>query len=98
MPPANKIRLTPQERSDRLQRAMFSLIGNDAFNTFMDELREQQHAAVMDSINDKVVANERLTLTALGEIRAYQGIIGMYDDFVQTRLMEADIEAERRIS
>lgn len=98
MPPANKTRFTPKERSDRLQQAMFSLIGNDAFNTFMDELREQQHAAVMDSINDKVVANERLTLTALGEIRAYQGIIGMYDDFVQTRLMEADIEAERRIS
>lgn len=96
MPQANKTRLTPKERSDRLQAAMQTLIGNEAFAAFIDELRDQQYAATMDCCNDKVIANERLTLAALGEIRAYQGIIGLYEDFVQQKLAEADVDAERR--
>jgi hypothetical protein len=93
----DKTRLTPKERSDRLQQAMFTLVGNEAFATFIDELREQQHSAVMDSINDKVIANERLSLAAIGEIRAYEAIISTYEDFVQSRLAEADAENERRL-
>lgn len=75
---------------------MYSLVGNDAFNAFIDELRDQQHAAVMDACNDKVIASERLSMAAIGEIRAYEAIIGLYEDFVQTRLAQADIEAEAR--
>ena len=96
MPKKERLRLTPQERSDRLQRAMFSLVGNEAFAAFIDELRDQQHSAMMDACNDKVIANERLSMAAIGEIRAYEGIIGLYEDFVQTRLAQADAEAELR--
>lgn len=94
--PKYKQLLTPRERSERLQNAMATLIGNEAFGAFIEELREQQHAAVLDSINDKVIANERLGLAALGEIRAYEAIISMYEDFVQTKLAQADYEAEQR--
>ena len=88
--------LTPRERSDRLQNAMATLIGNEAFGAFIDELREQQRTAVLDACNDKVIANERLSMAAIGEIRAYEAVIAMYDDFVQTRLAQADTEAELR--
>lgn len=92
----DKTKSTPQERSDRLQRAMFQLVGNEAFAAFIEELREQQHSAVMDAMNDKVIANERLSMAAIGEIRAYEAIIATYEDFVVSRLAEADIDAERR--
>ena len=49
MPKKERLRLTPQERSDRLQRAMFSLVGNEAFAAFIDEQRDQQHSAMMDA-------------------------------------------------
>ena len=93
---AKKPILTPRERSDRLQNAMATLIGNEAFGAFIDELREQQRTAVLDACNDKVIANERLSMAAIGEIRAYEAVIAMYDDFVQTRLAQADTEAELR--
>lgn len=92
----DKTKSTPKERSDRIQQAMFQLVGNEAFAAFIDELREQQHAAVMDAMNDKVIANERLSMAAMGEIRAYEAIIATYEDFVMNRLAEADYEAERR--
>jgi len=88
--------LTPRERSDRLQNAMATLIGNEAFGAFIDELREQQRAAMLDSMSDKVIASDRLSMAAVGEMRAYEGVISMYDDFVQTKLAQADAEAELR--
>ena len=94
--PKYKQLLTPRERSERLQNAMATLIGNDAFAAFIDELREQQRAAVLDACNDKVIASERLSMAAIGEIRAYEAVIAMYEDFVQTKLAQADAEAESR--
>lgn len=96
MPKKKRPLLTPKEKSERLQAAMFRLIGNDAFQEFVDELREQQHAAMLDSVSDAVVGNDRKSLVAAGEIRAYQGLIGMYDDFVANQVQQGEVENEAR--
>ena len=78
--------LTTKERSDKLQAAMYRLVGNDAFQEFIDQVRELQRNAMLDLINDAVVKDERLSLAAVGEIRAYEMIAGLYEDFVQTNV------------
>lgn len=78
--------LTTKERSDKLQAAMYRLVGNDAFQEFIDQIRELQRNAMLDLINDAVVKDERLSLAAVGEIRAYEMIAGLYEDFVQTNV------------
>lgn len=93
-----RLLLTPKERSDRIAQAMFRLIGNDAFQAFIDELREQQRVAMLDSVSDAVVGNDRKSLVAAGEIRTYESIIGMYDDFIAQQVQQGEIENEARAS
>lgn len=94
----SKLLLTPNEKAMRLQQAMYRLVGNDAFVDFIDEIRELQRNAMLDSINDLVVKDERLTLAALGEIRAYESIAALYEDFLQQHAQRAELEAEQRAS
>jgi len=82
--------LTQKERSDKLQQAMFRLVGNDAFQEFIEQVRELQRNAMLDLINDAVVKDERLSLAAVGEIRAYETIASLYEDFVQTNVEKPD--------
>ena len=93
--PRKKLILTPFERTERLKTAVQRLVGNDAFQDFVDALREIQHNTMLDLMNDAVVKDDRLTTTAVGELRAYEAIINLYDDFVLTRLAEADAEREQ---
>jgi DNA-binding GntR family transcriptional regulator len=92
MPTKKHTLLTPRERAERLQTALARLIGNDAFQDFVEGLREIQRNTLLDLMNDTVVKDERLTAAALGEIRAYEAIINLCDDHIQTRLAEADAE------
>ncbi len=62
----------------------------------IEELREMQHSTMIDLCADAVVKDERLTLAATGELRAYSQIIGLYDDFVQQQMQQAEIDAEQR--
>jgi hypothetical protein len=84
------------DKFSRLRHAMFSLVGNDNFQDFIDELREMQHSTMIDLCSDIVVQNERMTLASTGELRAYSQIIGMYDDFIQQQLQQAEVDAEER--
>lgn len=93
--PRKKLILTPFERTERLKTSVQRLVGNDAFQDFVDALREIQHNTMLDLMNDAVVKDDRLTTTAVGELRAYEAIINLYDDFVLTRLAEADAEREQ---
>ena len=63
---------------------MQSLIGTPAFDDFIDEVRLMRDAAMLDACSDKVVANERLSLAALGEVRAYTGLIDCYDSYKES--------------
>jgi hypothetical protein len=93
--PRKKLILTPFERTERLKTSVQRLVGNDAFQDFVDALREIQHNTMLDLMNDAVVKDDRLTTAAVGELRAYEAIINLYDDFVLTRLAEADAEREQ---
>jgi len=93
--PRRKLILTPFERTERLKTSVQRLVGNDAFQDFVDALREIQHNTMLDLMNDAVVKDDRLTTAAVGELRAYEAIINLYDDFVLTRLAEADAEREQ---
>lgn len=87
---------TSTEKFSRLRHAMFSLVGNDNFQDFIEELREMQHSTMIDLCSDAVVQNDRMTLASTGELRAYSQIIGLYDDFVQQQLQQAEVDAEER--
>jgi len=87
---------SPTDKFSRLRHAMFSLVGNDNFQDFIEELREMQHFTMIDLCSDIVVQNERMTLASTGELRAYSQIIGLYDDFVQQQLQQAEADAEER--
>ncbi len=65
-------------RMKKIQQAMLPLIGDTRFQSFMEEIAEQQKAAMMDACNERVIANERLTMATLGEVRAYDGLLSFY--------------------
>lgn len=66
----------------RIKHAMASLVRNVEFKTFIDTLRENRDATVMDACNDAVVASQRMSMAAIGEIRAYNQIISSYDEYI----------------
>jgi hypothetical protein len=92
--PRKKTLLTPLERTERLKVSVQRLMANDAFQDFIESLREIQHNTMLDLMNDAVVKDDRLTTTAVGELRAYEAIINLYDDYVLTKLAEADAERQ----
>lgn len=92
--PRKKTILTPLERTERLKVSVQRLVANDAFQDFIESLREIQHNTMLDLMNDAVVKDDRLTTTAVGELRAYEAIINLYDDYVLTKLTEADVERQ----
>jgi len=51
---------------------------------------------MIDLCSDAVVKDDRMTLASTGELRAYSQIIGLYDDFVQQQLLQAETDAEDR--
>jgi hypothetical protein len=84
------------EKFSNLRHTMFGLVGNDNFQNFIEELREMQHSTMIDLCSDAVVKDDRMTLASTGELRAYSQIIGLYDDFVQQQLLQAETDAEDR--
>jgi hypothetical protein len=70
-----------QERDRQLRVAMAELVRDPRFEHFINHLRDQREAAINDACLDSVVANQRASMAAIGEIRAYSGIIAAYDDF-----------------
>ena len=92
--PRKKTLLTPLERTERLKVSVQRLMANDAFQDFIESLREIQHNTMLALMNDAVVKDDRLMTTAVGELRAYEAIINLYDDYVLTKLTEADVERQ----
>lgn len=81
-----------KERMQRIQQAMAPLIGDARFQAFMEEVEEQQKAAMLDACSERVLANERLTLATIGEVRAYDGLLSFYRS--QTEQLEQTPVAE----
>ncbi len=79
--------MTPREKAAeknrRIQQAMFPLVGDSRFIDFMELVREQRDSAVQDAVTDRVIANERMLSVALGEIRCYESLLSVYENFKQ---------------
>jgi len=93
MPPRKRHLLTPRERVELLQVALVRLAPTEAFQEFIDHLREIQRNTMLDLINDVTVSDEKLTAAAVGELRAYEAIINLFDDYVATQVARAADDA-----
>ncbi len=77
--------MTSKQRADRdrlIRDSMASLVGNTQFRSFIDVLREQREVVIMDACTDSVIANQRSSMAAIGELRAYNSILSVYDEAV----------------
>lgn len=87
--------MTSKERAARdaaIQGAMANLVTNPNFGEFINVVREQREVAIEDLCSERVMANERLVMAAVGELRAYKSIIAAYDEFLDRREMDAEQE------
>jgi transcription elongation factor Elf1 len=84
-----------EARNAQLRSAMAGLIQDTRFQQFIDLLRDHREGSVRDSCTDAVVKCQRLSLAAVGEIKAYTNLIDVYDDFVsqaeEGKLGQADV-------
>lgn len=67
------------ENREMLDQAMLQLAGHGPFQVYMESLRAAREACIADLCNDAVIANDRLTLAAIGEIRTYQSVLDSYE-------------------
>ena len=68
-----------QETIAKLNAAMTGLLGYPHFAVFADTLRELREGAVAYAVEHTTVKDERESLAALGEIRAYGNILSIVD-------------------
>lgn len=66
----------------RIKHAMSSLVRSPDFKAFIDILRENREIAIEDACNDGVIASQRMSMAAIGEVRAYKAIISIYDEYM----------------
>jgi hypothetical protein len=69
-------------REARIKGAMSQLVLDTRFGEFINVIREQREIAIEDLCSDRVLSSDRLTMAAVGEIRACKAIIAAYDEFV----------------
>lgn len=86
------IKTGAKERMKRIQEAMLPLIGDSRFQAFIEEVEQQQKAAMIDACNERILLSDRLTLATIGEVRAYQGLV----DFYQSQVEQAEARQSER--
>lgn len=69
-------------RDQAIRAAMGELVHDTRFTQFINVVREQREAAIDDLCSDRVMADERLVMAAVGEIRSLKSIIAAYDEFL----------------
>lgn len=74
----------------RTKHAMASLVGNPEFVCFINIIRQHLDVAVEDACSDTVIASQRASMAAIGEIRAYRSLISVYDEFLSRAVDDAE--------
>lgn len=69
---------------------MSTLLPNPNFHEFIDAIRELREGAVMYAVTHTAVKDQRESLAALGEVRAYTDIIGIVDSYMQNKQQTED--------
>lgn len=72
-----------ERKAAAYRAAMAGLIQDQRFHDFMDTVKEQRDFVVDDVCTDRVIANERTTLIALGEVRFCNWLLAIRDDLME---------------
>jgi hypothetical protein len=83
------------EKELRLRQAMEGLLMDPRFHEFIGAIRELKDGAVEYAVAHTTVRDQRETLAALGEVRAYQDILSLADahmNAVEHQLVEVPQE------
>ena len=67
------------EKELRLRDAMADLCRDPRFEEFISTLRDMKEGAVAYAVQHTTVRDQRESLAALGEVRAYSDIISLYE-------------------
>lgn len=81
-----------QANRDRLLEAMTPLVLLPSFQAWIETLRQTKDSAVQYMVHHSAVSNERESLAAIGEVRAYLAIIQDYE--AQKEVLEQQMKAE----
>jgi hypothetical protein len=81
-------------RERRIQGAMAELIRDPRFGAFIDMIRDCKDRAVDDACLDSVMSSQRLSMVAMGEVRAYSDIIRIFDECVNSAEQQAALREE----
>lgn len=73
--------MTPSQKRQRLIEAMTPLVGLPQFAEFIDTIRELRDVATENAVRPETLKNQRTTLAAAGEVRAYLDIIAIYEAY-----------------
>ncbi len=80
-------------RARRLEEALFPLVTDERFQRFLSVLRDLREEAVAFAVSHDSVKDARATTRSLGEIAAYNDIIGVADNY-KAQLDEQQAMAE----
>lgn len=83
------------EKELRLRQAMEALLPDPRFHVFVDTIRELKEGAIAYAVQHTTVRDQRESLAALGEVRAYSDIISLADahmNAVEHQLVEVPQE------
>lgn len=83
------------DRQRRLEEALYPLIGDPRFDTFLSEVRQLRDAAVDFAITHESVKSDRATLSALGEVRAYTDLLNIAENYKAQLEARMEQEAEQ---
>lgn len=72
--------LTMKIDIDPISQVIESLAHNHQFGVFMDAVRQLRDESVRTATSNEVIGNPSVCSAALGEVRALQGIIDLYED------------------
>lgn len=89
--------MTAKERALRelkIRAAMSELVLDHRFGEFINVIREMREVAIEDICNERVMMSERLTLGAIGELRAYKTIISNYEEFADRTVQNIASETD----
>lgn len=73
--------MTSAQRRQRLIDAMTPLVGLPQFQDFMETVRELKDVATENAVRPETLKNQRTTLAAAGEVRAYLDILAIYESY-----------------
>lgn len=73
--------MTIEEKLELLNETIRQLSGDDRFRVFVEKLREMREDSIAVALHDETCGNSLKVAAALGEVRAYQDILNLIDEY-----------------